>query len=171
MFFIVESTARFSPSKCTPGISISKNGRRAEYHKDNKDNHTEKWAFCDSPTDVFKVKVSSNRKHSNMFIGFVLSTSELREFWKKSWLIETGGHCLLEQEEWREWRGGRGIPITEGSTVSVEKLFEEKALVFRVNGKVIHEKVLTRLQASDFKQLIGCVFLFFKGDVVKIIWD
>ena len=103
-----------------------------------------------------------------MYIGFALLTSELREFWKKSWLIETGGHCRLEHEE---WRGERGISIPEGSSVSVEKVFEEKALVFRVNGKVIHDKVLTRLQASDFKQLVGCVLLFWKGDVVKIIRD
>ena len=103
-----------------------------------------------------------------MYIGFALATAKSRNFWKSSWLIETTGHCLLAQEE---WIGGRGIYIKEGSFVSVEKLFEENALVFRVNGEVIRGKIFTKLQAAEFKQLIGCVLLFWKGDIVKITWD
>lgn len=159
------AAARFSRSKCTSGLRISEDGRKVEHSKDNR---REERAFCELPTHVFKVKIVSNPRRANLYIGFVLATDELLEFWKNSWLIETGAHCLLVGDE---WRGGRGLRIAEGSSVSVEKLFEERALVFRVNGEVIHDKVLTGLNAEDFTQLIGSVLLYGKGDVVKIIRD
>ena len=160
------NVVRFSTSKCTDGILLSLHDSRAEH---SGDDGTFQLVLCDTPRDTFTVKVIANPQHYNLYIGFALGDAPLDDwenFDKNSWSFSTGRHQLYERGTW-----GDGITdnIAEGSEIRIDKCSADRLLTFRVNNQVIHEKVLTRLLAEEFSQLVGYVEFGSKGDAVEII--